>query len=173
MNSVIRISVSILFPIILSTAAAAAAAPMVRVIGVKDSRTLIVDRTGVAAAIRLAQIVVAPAEEGAATEYLRTALVSSWVLVETDARGESYVYRSPDGLFVNAELARRAWTSGHTAMVYLGEVDPAPQRTATRAPSKTKAKAKTPSNVKPPKPQRARTQPRGAHRIPQLPSSGK
>ncbi len=167
MNSVIRISVSILLPILLSTAAAAA--PMVRVIGVKDSRTLIVDRTGVAATIRLAQIVVAPAEEDAATGYLRAALVPSWVLVETDARGESYVYRSPDGLFVNAELARRAWTSGHTPMVYLGEVDPAPQRTAARTAPKPKAIAK----AVPPKPQRARTQPRGAHRIPQLPSAEK
>lgn len=167
MNTSTRITFSILFPILLSTAATAA--PMVRVVDVKDCRTIVVNHTGVATTVRLAQIVVPPDEESAATEYLRNTLVSSWVLVETDVRGESYVYRSPDGLFVNGELARRAWTSGHTTMVYLGEVDPGPQRAASRATPKAKAVSILP----PPKPQRARTQPRGAHRIPRLPLSGK
>jgi hypothetical protein len=160
MNPVTRITFSILFSILLSTAATAA--PMVRVIDVRDCRTIVIDRSGVAAVVRLAQIVVPPDDEPAATDYLRNTLVSSWVLVETDARGESYVYRSPDGLFVNGEVARRAYALGQTKMVYLGEVDPGPQRAVTR----TAPKAKSVSVQPPSKPQRARTSPRGAHRIP-------
>ena len=159
MNSAIRISFTISLLVLLSTIATAA--PRVRVVDVKDSHTIVVDNRGIAATVRLAQSVVPPDEEQAAAAYLRNALVSSWVLVETDARGESYVYRSPDGLFVNGELARRAYASGRTTMVWLGESNPGPQRTVTRSEPKAKAVSMTP-----PRPQRARTTPRGAHRIP-------
>lgn len=155
-----RISFTILLLVLLSTTLSAA--PMVRVIDVRDCRTLVVDNRGVAATIHLGQIVVPPGEETIAAAWLRDALVSSWVLVETDTRGEAYVYRSPDGVFMNGEIARRAYVSGRTAMVWLGESMPGPQRTATAAP----LKAKTIAMSGPAKPQRARTSPRGAHRIP-------
>jgi len=100
------------------------AAPMLRVIAVKDSHTIVVDNRGVAADVRLAQVVVAPADEEAATAYLRQSLDNSWVMIENDATGAAFVYRSPDALFVNGELARGAFRSMGTPMVYVGEVTP-------------------------------------------------
>jgi hypothetical protein len=117
------------------------AAPMMRVVSVRNARTLIVDKRGVAADIVLGQVVIPPAEEEAATAYLRAKIVGAWVMVETDAQGQSYVYRSPDALFVNGELARRAYASQSTAtMVYVGEVMPGARRVeaAPRAPAAPK-----------------------------------
>jgi hypothetical protein len=82
---------------------------MVRVIDVKDARTLIVDRAGVAGEVRLGDVVIPPGEETTAIEFLRTTLVQHYVMVESNARGEAYVYRSPDALFINGELLRRAY----------------------------------------------------------------
>ena len=80
------------------------AAPMLRVLSVKDARTIVVVNRGVAAEVTLAQVVVPPTEEEAASAYLRQSLTNAWVMIETDARGESFVYRSPDALFVNGEM---------------------------------------------------------------------
>ena len=139
---------------------------MVRVIAVEDSRTIVVDRNRIAERVRLADVVVSRDEESAAVDYLNKSVVGSWVLVETNARGESYVYRSPDALSVNGALSRRAYFEGGTRMTYLGEANPGPQRTVTVP------KASSPASLLPPaKPRRARTTPQGAHRIPRLPGA--
>ena len=104
------------------------AAPMVRVLSIKDARTIVVDNRGVATEVTLAQVVIPPADEAAATSYLRQSLTNAWVMVERDAGGAVFVYRSPDALFVNGELARRAYAMTGTSMVYLGEVNPGPRR---------------------------------------------
>jgi hypothetical protein len=60
-------------------------------------------------------------------------------MVETDARGESYVYRSPDALFINGELSRRAYLGPSVQMTYVGDVMPGPRRAE---PAVKAAKAK-------------------------------
>ena len=143
----------------------ATAAPMVRVVGVTNAQTIVIDRNGVATNVRLAGVTMNPIDEAAAADFLTTKLVGSWVLVETAANGESYVYRSPDGLFINGELARAAWSGTTTKMTYLGESFPGPQQ-ATVKKTTTAQKAA----IQPPaKPHRVRTAPRGAHRIPRFP----
>ena len=102
------------------------AAPMVRVISVKDSHTVVVDNQGVAAEVTLAQVVIPPAEEAAAAAYLRKTLVNAWVMMERDDRG-AYLYRSPDAMFVNGALATRAYTQTGPEMIYLGEVNLGPR----------------------------------------------
>ena len=87
--------------VLLFLACSVHASPMLRVISVKNARTLVVDNRGVAAEITLGQVVIPPAEEEAAAAYLRNTLTGAWVMVETDVRGESYVYLSPDALFIN------------------------------------------------------------------------
>jgi hypothetical protein len=107
----------------------ALAAPMARVIAIRDSRTVTIDRRGVAADIRLAGVLVAPAHAAEAVAWMNSVLTGSWVMIETDAAGEAYLYRSPDALFINGELARGAYAVRNTTpMVYVGEVNPGPPR---------------------------------------------
>jgi hypothetical protein len=90
---------------------------MSRVIAVRDSRTLVVQTNGRQSVITLKDVNIAPAEEAIAVEYLRRLIANAWVLTDN---GD--VYRSPDTLYVNGEMIRRAW---HTApgMRYLGQLD--------------------------------------------------
>lgn len=123
---------------------------MVRVVSVRNARTIVVDNRGIAAEVALAQVVIPPAEEAAAAAYLRDTLTGAWVMVETDARGQSYVYRSPDSMFINGALSRRAYaTRNAPQMIYLGEVMPGPRRAET--PPRTVAVKKVPP---PPRPHR-------------------
>lgn len=98
-------------------ATTAAAIPMSRVLAVRDSHTLIVQTNGVQYAVSMKGIDVGPEDEARAADYLRRLLANSWVLIEN---GD--VYRSPDGLFVNGEIARRAWRTSPN-MKYLGELN--------------------------------------------------
>jgi len=122
------------------------AAPMVRVISIKDARTIVVDNRGIANEVSLSQVVIPPNDEEAATAYLRQSLTNSWVMIESDARGGSFVYRSPDALFINGELSRRAYATLGDHMTYLGELSPGPQRKEA-APAKTTAKTPVPRIV--------------------------
>jgi hypothetical protein len=153
---------SIIFSIFILQAAAAFAVPMYRVVDVRDAQTLIIDRNGVAAEVRLAGVLVAPSEQPLAVTWLRDTLVSHWAMVENGPDG-AYIYRSPDALYVNGEIARRAYANARTPMVYLGEADPGPQRALRtgRSPAPVRARAT-------PKPHRVRHAPRGAHKIPRL-----
>lgn len=110
------------------------AAPMARVIGIRDARTVTIDRNGVAADVRLAGVLVAPSHAAEAVAWMQTVLNGSWVMIETDTAGEAYLYRSPDALFINGELARGAYAVRNTTrMVYVGEVNPGPPRKPEKA----------------------------------------
>jgi hypothetical protein len=140
-----------------------AAAPMLHVIGVADSHTLIVERMGVPLSVSLAGVTVPPSEEGDAVAYLRKHVVASWVAVELDANGAAYVFRSPDALYINGELARRAYAYSGPPMKYLGESAPQP---APATPAATSRVRKTKGAAAQPKPRPVRRQPRGSHQIP-------
>ena len=119
--------------LVLLAAVASEAVPMVRVIDVTGPHTIVVDRNGIAATLVLGGIAVPPGEEQAATAYLRKTLLENWVLVETNAAGEAFLFRSPDALYVNGELARRAYAHPGTEMIYLGQSMPGPSRSRSRA----------------------------------------
>ena len=127
------------------------AATMLHVIDVRDSQTIVVDNHGVAADVKLAQVLVAPADEANAVAWMRESLVNSWVMLESAPNGATFVYRSPDALFVNGELTRRAYDFRGAQMTYLGEVNPGARR--TEATPKPAAK-KTASLPPPPLPHR-------------------
>ena len=102
----------------LAFAISVSAAPMSRVIGVRDSRTIVVDTKGAIATVVLKNVSIAADEEDAAAEYLRRMISNQWVLVDG---GD--VYRSPDALFINADMNRHPWRN----MRYLGQIDLAPR----------------------------------------------
>ena len=81
-----------------------ASAGMSRVVAVIDSRTIVVEADGARSTVALKGVAVAAEEETAAADFLRRLVSGSWVLVE-----QGDVYRSPDALYVNAEMIRRAW----------------------------------------------------------------
>jgi hypothetical protein len=95
-----------------------ASATMSRVVAVIDSRTIVVEVDRARSSVVLDGFVVAADEEMAAVDFLRRLVGGAWVLVE---HGD--VYRSPDGLYVNGEMNRRAWRASPN-MRYLGQVDP-------------------------------------------------
>ena len=95
-------------------------------------RHVVVDNRGVAADIKLAQVLVAPSDEANAVAWLRESVVNSFVMIETDTHGDSFVYRSPDAVFVNGELSRRAYDFHGAQMMYLGEVTPGARRVETK-----------------------------------------
>jgi hypothetical protein len=142
---------SFFFSILILTTAAAFGATMVRVTGVKDARTLIVDRAGVPAVLKLGDVIIPPGEEASAVEYLRTKVVERYVMVESNARGEAYIYRSPDALFINGELLRRAYLMRGTNMTIIGESFPGPERSTRGAPA-----PKQPRVPAPPRPRTIR-----------------
>ena len=106
---------------------------MVRVVDVIDARTLVIDDGGRRSNVHLAGVELAADDVAPATEYLRGLTVGMWVLVDDGA----FVYRSPDGLYVNGEMARHAWRTS-AQMKYLGEAWPSPgagpQAARTKAP---------------------------------------
>ena len=129
---------SFVFSILVLSATALFAAPMVRVVDVKDARTLIVDRGGVRVEVRLGDVIIPAGEDAAAIEFLRTKVVEHYVMLEGGAHGDAYVYRSPDALFINGELLRRAYLTQGTKMTIVGESSPGPERSArgeTRPPA--------------------------------------
>lgn len=104
-------------------------AGMARVVDVVDGRTVVVDAGGSRSTVYLAGVVVPSEEDAVAVAYLRRAMSSGWVLVERDAKsGEAWLYRSPDGLFINGEMMRAAYRDGGTRMIWLGESSPGPRR---------------------------------------------
>lgn len=101
-------------------------ASMVRAAGAADRQTILLEGGGT---IRLRGVDLPPDEEPAAREYLQRLVGGLWIYSEN---GD--VYRSPDAVFVNAEMARRAWKSG-TKMTYLGESFPAPPSRVSARPT--------------------------------------
>jgi hypothetical protein len=105
-----------------------AAVPMARFARVIDSRTIVVEHTGATEVVHLSNVDVPASDERAAREYIEEKLTGTFVYVEN---GE--VYRSPDALFINRELAYRAYAAPSLKMRVLGEVNPAPRAQALRA----------------------------------------
>lgn len=113
-------------------------AGMARVVDVVDGHTVVVEENRARATVHLAGVAVPPDEDVAAAQYLRRTMSSGWVLIERDSRsGEAWLYRSPDGLFINGELMRAAYRDGGTRMIYLGESNPGPRRESASPRSAT------------------------------------
>lgn len=129
----------------------AEAGEMVRVIEVRDGRTLLIDRNGTQAEVRLGGIEVL--DERAARELLRWMTGNSWTMIEPATNGGFLAYRNPDALFLNRELVHRGYARATIAgiepfervpMLYLGVIDPGqrpPQRTGAPAPGAAKPPA--------------------------------
>lgn len=127
---------------------------MSRVLEVRDSRTVVVESNGIAVVIDLREVIVPTGDEPAAVAYLRRTLEGRWVYAEN---GD--VYRSPDGLYVNDAMRRRAWLGA----TYLGELAfPAARR------SMTQVLGTTPHAERPPS-KRTKTRSRTAAKRPSKP----
>jgi hypothetical protein len=130
------------FFLLLISPAAAAVAPMSRVVAIIDSHTIVVERARVQTTIRLAGVDVPPDTEEAARQFLARELLSRWVLIDPAPNGASYVWRSPDSLAVNRAVVA-LWLDGpstHTATL-LG----------WSMPNGVAPKTKTAKPAKPPK----------------------
>ena len=118
---------SILFSLITLLVSLRLDAAMVRVTGVTDGQTLVVERGGVAVPVKLAGIKVVD-DEGARS-LLRWTIGTSWVMLDEQPDGGHFVYRSPDALFLNRELVARGFARAtlpaiepqtHVVVTYLG-----------------------------------------------------
>jgi hypothetical protein len=139
-----RKAVLVVFSILVSFPAFGA---MFRVIAVRDSRTLVVagaDRVQRLVALR--GVDVPPELEAEAVAHLRRIVEHTWVLVESNGD----VYRSPDVLFVNGEMIRRAWRTKTTDMTYHGELDLGPREETKPARGKTASPSKAPRSGRAP-----------------------
>jgi hypothetical protein len=136
---------SFVFSILVLFATTLTAGQMVRAIDVKDARTLIVDQRGVRTEVRLGDVIIPPGEETAAIEFLRIKVVEHYVMVENGVHGDAYVYRSPDALFINGELLRRAYLAQGTKMTIVGESSPGPERSTRKAATPAPAERALPA----------------------------
>ena len=100
-----------------------AANPMARFSKVIDSRTIVVERIGGnSEVVHLANVAIPAEDEQAVRDYLTEKLTGSYVYVEN-----GNVYRSPDALFINRELAYGAYASSGVKMRVFGVSDPGPR----------------------------------------------
>jgi hypothetical protein len=112
-----------------------AAVPMARFVRVTDSRTIVVAHLGgPEEVVHLANVEVPAADEIAARAFIQQSLAGTFVYVEAGK-----IYRSPDALFINRELAYGAYATPGLKMFYLGQVNPGPH--AQTAPRATPARA--------------------------------
>ena len=136
-------------------------ASMVRVLGVTDGRTLVVERGGAQVTVQLAGIELI--DDANARALMRWTLVSSWVMLDKQPDGGFYVYRSPDALFVNRELVARGFARAtlptiepvqHVVVTYLGTL----RGLGVRSPSAggTGSDRSAPAPAKPSRPPRRR-----------------
>ena len=163
---------SILFSLITLVVSLRLDAAMVRVTGVTDGQTLVVERGGVAVPVKLAGIQVVDHE--GARSLLRWTIGSSWVMLEEQPDGGCFVYRSPDALFLNRELVARGFARAtlpaiepptHVVVTYLGTLyapGPPPARTPATARNPTASgtgSARTSRSPARPSPSRRRRKP--------------
>lgn len=99
-----------------------AAVPMARFTSVIDSRTIVVDRAGTSEVVHLTNVDVPAEDEQAARTYLAEKLNGTFVYVEN-----GNVYRSPDALFINRELAYGAYAATVIKMQVFGQLSPGPR----------------------------------------------
>jgi len=102
---------------------------MARFSKVIDSRTIVVERIGGSEVVHLTNVVIPAEDEQAARDYLTEKLTGSYVYVEN-----GNVYRSPDALFINRELAYGAYASSALKMRVFGEIDPGRRAQKSAAP---------------------------------------
>jgi hypothetical protein len=113
-----------------------AAVPMARFVNVIDSRTIVVDHAGTSEVVRLTNVDVPTDDEQAARAYLAEKLTGTFVYVEN-----GNVYRSPDALFINRELAFGAYSAQSVKVQVFGQLSPgsrshaAPRPTPARKPA--------------------------------------
>jgi hypothetical protein len=119
-------------------------AAMVRVVDVRDGRTLVVEHDGKRETVQLAGVAIV--DDARATDLLRWNVVSTWVMLEAHPGGGYLVYRSPDALFVNRELVVRGYARAtahgieperNLAVTYLGVLDPPGWSPATATQPRT------------------------------------
>ena len=144
-------------------------ARMLRVLGVHDERTLVVD-TGTPTRIELGGITIT--DRQGAQEFLQWTLTTAWVTGEK--RPDGYlVWRSPDGLFVNRELVTRGYArpasielepSRNFSVTYIGQLHP--EASQRRLPTTVTAPAGSGSGTS--RPPRAARRPR-SRPVPQKP----
>lgn len=125
-------------------------AAMVRVLEVRDGRTIVIDRNGARETVTLSGVELTDAFR--ARELLQWTIGGGWVMVE----GDGLVYRSPDALFVNRELVLRGFARATQPGIapydrlnatYLGEVDPSGAQRAPSAPSTKAPATRTPRST--------------------------
>ena len=127
---------------------------MFRVVTVRDSRTIVVaGADGVQRPVVLRGVEVPRELEADAVAHLRRIVERTWVLVENGGD----VYRSPDVLFVNGEMMRRAWRTGPPMMTYHGELDLGPREATVKPAAKPASRGKAASPAKSPRSGRARS----------------
>ncbi len=108
--------------LVVSTQSMMAAVPMARFVKVIDSRTIVVEHVNVEEVVHLTYVEVPPEDEQAARTYLTEKLTGTFVYVENGK-----VYRSPDALFINRELAFGAYTAPSLKMHVFGVINPGPR----------------------------------------------
>ena len=116
-----------------------AANPMARFSKVIDSRTIVVERIDGTEVVHLTNVNIPAEDEQAVRDYLTEKLTGSYVYVEN-----GNVYRSPDALFINRELAYGAYAASSLKMRVFGEINPGPR------PQKSAAPVRAPMQVRRP-----------------------
>jgi hypothetical protein len=101
---------------------------MARFARVIDSHTIVVERIDATEVVHLTNVEIPAEDEQAARAYLQQTLAGTYVYVENGK-----VYRSPDALFINRELAFGAYAAPTLKMRVFGEVNPGPRAQAPRA----------------------------------------
>ncbi len=150
-----------------------AATRMARVVEVRDSRTIIVQSAREQVTITLAGV--EPLDRVRSVDFLRWTLGQSWVMLEPSSEqpGSYFVYRSPDGLFINREYVIRGFAEPtfpgialepQTPVVYLGEVNPG-QRRATEVASGDRSRRAATASKTPARP--------ASPRLPRAPRNGR
>jgi type II secretory pathway component GspD/PulD (secretin) len=141
MNRIAGIFITLILCILFIGPAANAA--MVRFVRAADGQTIVIDRNGTQIAVTLTGVEVQPEDQAAAKAFLEHELAGAWLLVEN-----GNVYRSPDALFINAEMQKRGYINpGRPREIYFGEIDFEPRSngaaTTTAPPSRSGSKTYT------------------------------
>jgi hypothetical protein len=105
--------------LVVSSQCLMAAIPMARFSKVIDSRTIVVERADGPEVVHLVNVAVPAKDEQVARAYLTEKLTGTYVYVES-----GNVYRSPDALFINRELAYGAYSAPSLKMRVFGEINP-------------------------------------------------
>jgi hypothetical protein len=119
----------IILLVVILVAALRAEGAMVRLAGIENGKTLIVEREGKRERVVLAGVAIL--DDAHARTMLEWTIGTSWLSVEQTPDGV-FLYRSPDALFLNRELVARGFARAtlpeleprsHVAVTYLGTLE--------------------------------------------------